>query len=432
MESTPFDSSASPPAPDTDLPQTRAPQTPKRRVWWLVPIALLVVGLGVAGYIANRNLAAQRERQAQLAALRQNIKKVVLQDNALVLEMLDDGALGHITYAEFFKRADKNKEERDDLIRTLRATESGPYGEQVGRFVKLMEGENEWVRAEEAVSRANLEASAKWDAYQTLSDASSQASDKAQAAQNAYLAAPYGYDYAEKLDLDLARSRLSSMGEQSKNAFGEWTKAQDDLKAKKASAALTVADWVRQEPNWYPNFAPRRDIADLLARKKRDYTGQSAAGDDQTVTAPPPGATDVSTPQNATAQSATGASATEATAMGAPQAAPTPSVPTRVHTLEDLPGERFPQTRTRDLSAEEISELSDEDVRYAINEMFARYGMTFRDKDLQAEFEPYKWYRPNEKWTPGQIERAFSKREKHNADLLAAERNDRKNISDEE
>ena len=76
--------------------------------------------------------------------------------------------------------------------------------------------------------------------------------------------------------------------------------------------------------------------------------------------------------------------------------------------------------------------MSDDDVRYAINEMFARYGMTFRDKDLQAEFEPYKWYRPNENWTPGQIERAFSKREKHNADLLAAERNARKNSGDEE
>jgi len=73
------------------------------------------------------------------------------------MEMLDDGALEHITYAEFFKRADKNKEARDVLIRKLRATETGPYGEQVGKFVRLMETENEWVRAEEAVSRASLE-----------------------------------------------------------------------------------------------------------------------------------------------------------------------------------------------------------------------------------------------------------------------------------
>ena len=71
--------------------------------------------------------------------------------------------------------------------------------------------------------------------------------------------------------------------------------------------------------------------------------------------------------------------------------------------------------------------MSDEDVRYAINEMFARYGMTFRDKDLQAQFEPYKWYQPNEKWKPNQIERQFSKREKYNADLLAAERTARQN-----
>ena len=58
--------------------------------------------------------------------------------------------------------------------------------------------------------------------------------------------------------------------------------------------------------------------------------------------------------------------------------------------------------------------------------------MTFRDKDLQAEFEPYKWYQPNDKWKPNQIERQFSKREKRNADLLAAERNDRQSYSSQE
>ena len=421
MESTPFDE-----APDelvAPVPlekQSGAPMQPRPRrpLLWIVPLAVIALILAVVGFHFQRQSAANRAREEKLAALRGDIKKIVLQDNALVLEMLDDGALQHITYAEFFKRADRNKEERDNLIRTLRATEAGPYGEQVGHFVKLMEGENEWVRAEEAVSRAGMEASGKWESYKRISDASEDASQDAAQANSAYLAAPYGYDYAEKAQLDIARARVASMSDNSKTAFDEWKSAQDDLSAKKNSAAVTVADWMRNEPNWYPNFAPKRNIADLLRRKKLDYVGaeSGSSGDSASVT------------KNSDNKNST----PETSDVAAPQATPEPAVPTRVHTTEDLPGERFPETRTRDLDADEIAQMSDEDVRYAINEMFARYGMTFRDKDLQAEFEPYKWYQPNDKWTPNQIERQFSKREKHNADLLAAERNDRQSYSSQE
>ena len=424
MESTPFDNvpdvppvSPPPVSPPPVSPPPTPPSRPKRPLLWIVPLAVIALITAGVGVNFQRQNAANRARETKLAALRGAIKNIVLQDNALVLEMLDDGALQHITYAEFFKRADRNKEERDNLIRTLRATEAGPYGEQVGHFVKLMEGENEWVRAEEAVSRAGMEASGKWEAYKRISDASDEASQDVADANTAYLAAPYGYDYAEKAQLDIARARVASVSDNSKDALDEWKNAQDDLSAKKNSAALTVADWMRNEPNWYPNFAPKREIMELLRRKKLDYAsasaGAGAASDSQDDAA-----------KNAAPETDESPDATEDNApQPAPTVAPTPAVPTRVHTLEDLPGERFPQTRTSDLDADEIGQMSDEDVRYAINEMFARYGMTFRDKDLQAQFEPYKWYQPNEKWTASQIERQFSKREKRNADLLAAERN---------
>ncbi len=418
MEPTPFDDAPDQPiAPHQLEQQPGAPvqPRPRRPLLWIVPLAVVALITAVVGFNFQRQNAANQARETKLAALRGDIKKIVLQDNALVLEMLDDGALQHITYAEFFKRADRNKEERDNLIRTLRATEAGPYGEQVGHFVKLMEGENEWVRAEEAVSRAGMEASGKWEAYKRLTDASDDASQDAAEANSAYMAAPYGYDYAEKAQLDMARSRVASMNDNSKTAFDEWKSAQSDLGAKKNSAAVTVADWMRNEPNWYPNFAPKRDVTEFLRRKKIDYLG--AANDDST---------------NVTKVADDKKLAPAIGAVATPQSTPEPSVPTRVHTLEELPGERFPETRTRDLEAEEIAQMSDEDVRYAINEMFARYGMTFRDKDLQAEFEPYKWYQPNEKWKPNQIERQFSKREKRNADLLAAERTERRNYSSEE
>ena len=415
MESTPFDEAPDEPVAPVQLEkQSGAPMQPRprRSFLWIVPLAVLALVLAGVGFRFQQQNAAFRERETKLAALRGDIKKIVLQDNALVLEMLDDGALEHITYAEFFKRADKNKEERDNLIRTLRATEAGPYGEQVGHFVKLMEGENEWVRAEEAVSRAGMEASGKWEAYKRQSDASDEASQDVTEANTAYLAAPYGYDYAEKAQLDIARARVTSMSEGSKDAFDEWKTARDDLKTKENSAAVTVADWMRNEPNWYPNFAPKRNVAELLRRKKLDYVGAESGSSGETASATKTSDNKNSTPKTENVE---------------PQPTRTQAVPTRVHTLEELPGERFPETRTRDLDAEEIAQMSDEDVRFAINEMFARYGMTFRDKDLQAQFEPYKWYQPNDKWTPNQIERQFSKREKRNADLLAAERNDRKN-----
>ena len=420
MESTPFDEAPDEPVASVQLEkQSGAPMQPRptRPLLWIVPLAVIALILAVVGFNFQQQNAANSARETKLAALRGDIKKIVLQDNALVLEMLDDGALEHITYAEFFKRADKNKEERDNLIRTLRATEAGPYGEQVGHFIKLMEGENEWVRAEEAVSRAGMEASGKWEAYKRVSQASDEASQDVTEANTAYLAAPYGYDYAEKARLDIARARVTSMSEGSKDAFDEWKTARDDLKAKENSAAVTVADWMRNEPNWYPNFAPKRNVAELLRRKKLDYVGteSGSSGESASVT-----------------QTSSGKNSTLETENAEPRPTPTQSVPTRVHTLEDLPGERFPQTRTRDLDSYEIGQMSDEDVRYAINEMFARYGMTFRDKDLQAQFEPYKWYQANDKWTPNQIERQFSKREKRNADLLAAERNDRQSYSSEE
>ncbi len=225
MEPTPFDDTPDETIAPLQLEkQSGAPMQPRRKspLLWSVPLAVIVLILAVVGFNFQRQNAANRERETKLAALRGDIKKIVLQDNALVLEMRDDGALQHITYAEFFKRADRNKEERDNLIRTLRATEAGPYGEQVGHFVKLMEGENEWVRAEEAVSRAGMDASGKWESYKRISDASENASQDVAEANTAYLAAPYGYDYAEKAQLDMARSRVASMSEVSKTAFDEW------------------------------------------------------------------------------------------------------------------------------------------------------------------------------------------------------------------
>ena len=59
-----------------------------------------------------------------------------------------------------------------------------------------------------------------------------------------------------------------------------------------------------------------------------------------------------------------------------------------------LPGERFPQTRTGRMSDEEIDSLSFEDARYAVNEAYARHGITFRRKEVREQFKRMSWYRP--------------------------------------
>ena len=378
-----------------------------------VPVALVLLlggGLGLVTFQKNQQ-AGQREQK--LAALRADIKKIVLQDNALVMEMLDDDALKHITYAEFFKRADKNKEARDELIRQLRATETGPYGEAVGHYVGLLETENEWVRSEEAVSRASLDTSTKWDSYERALKQSSEAGGSVEASYAAYLAAPYGSDFSEKMSYDLAKARLAGASEAARTGFGEWTSAQNDSRDKKRAASVVINDWLRTEATSYPNFAPKRDLTRLLIARKAGYLGATSS---------------------ASPDANEGSSAVEGNEKPSSRVVPVdgsspakkPSVPTRVHALKPLDGERFPGTRTDDLAEDYANSLSDDDLRYAVNEMYARYGMTFKDKTLQAQFEATTWYRPNEAWTMAQIERAFSPREHANLDLLVAQRQSRK------
>jgi hypothetical protein len=60
---------------------------------------------------------------------------------------------------------------------------------------------------------------------------------------------------------------------------------------------------------------------------------------------------------------------------------------------EPFAGERFPETRTRQLSAGEIRAWSPDDRRDAINEMYARHGYDFMKKGLKEHFLRFSWYR---------------------------------------
>jgi hypothetical protein len=80
--------------------------------------------------------------------------------------------------------------------------------------------------------------------------------------------------------------------------------------------------------------------------------------------------------------------------------------------------ERFPQTRTRSMTLEEIRSWSDEKLRYAINEMYARHGAEIENPMIRKQFSRLDWYRPVPGKTYGAAQTEFSAVEKYNVHLL--------------
>jgi hypothetical protein len=80
--------------------------------------------------------------------------------------------------------------------------------------------------------------------------------------------------------------------------------------------------------------------------------------------------------------------------------------PPGVDTLEPgieqprLSDERYPQTREQLLTLDNLKGFTAADVRYAINEIYARYGATFPNHpDVQRQFQQLDWYKPKPELT---------------------------------
>jgi hypothetical protein len=84
----------------------------------------------------------------------------------------------------------------------------------------------------------------------------------------------------------------------------------------------------------------------------------------------------------------------------------------------EFPGERFPATRSDELTVPDVNESSLSDVTYAINEMFARHGAEFKDKKVTKQFEQFSWYNPRPGLSFDEIEPEFSDLEKQNLKVL--------------
>jgi TonB family protein len=90
------------------------------------------------------------------------------------------------------------------------------------------------------------------------------------------------------------------------------------------------------------------------------------------------------------------------------------------------PGERFPGTRLWIMRSMEIENWTPAQLRYAINEMYARHGADFLDKDIKRQFTPFEWYHPISGQTYEQTEKLFNATELWNLKLLGEYRDGRK------
>jgi hypothetical protein len=89
----------------------------------------------------------------------------------------------------------------------------------------------------------------------------------------------------------------------------------------------------------------------------------------------------------------------------------------------NFPGERYPATRTRLLALEELNRFSESELRYAINEMFARHGADFAKREIKQQFANFVWYRPRPEMSFDEIElQLFSDLERANLKVLGEAR----------
>lgn len=86
----------------------------------------------------------------------------------------------------------------------------------------------------------------------------------------------------------------------------------------------------------------------------------------------------------------------------------------------------FPDSSTAEINSEDLKKLSDEELRYAVNEIYARHGYIFKDDQLRTYYEQYDWYKETVK--PEDFsDSVFNEVEKRNIQTLQRERDARNN-----
>ena len=95
--------------------------------------------------------------------------------------------------------------------------------------------------------------------------------------------------------------------------------------------------------------------------------------------------------------------------------------------VRSLDGEKYPQTRTGLITEEEAAAMSYAQLRYAINEIYARHGADFpNQRAIANRFRQFEWYHPRIGASISEIENEFSEIERANVKLLARYRDQRR------
>lgn len=104
---------------------------------------------------------------------------------------------------------------------------------------------------------------------------------------------------------------------------------------------------------------------------------------------------------------------------------PTPEEMPEDETLYQDSGFVFPNSDTELIGRREIENLSDHDLMYAINELYARHGYIFRNQQICDYYEQFTWYRgevPSDEFST----ECFNQIESDNWSLLVSERDKRR------
>lgn len=87
--------------------------------------------------------------------------------------------------------------------------------------------------------------------------------------------------------------------------------------------------------------------------------------------------------------------------------------------LPDTTGMIFPDSDTERLSrATDLADLDMDELRSALNEIYARHGYIFHNEKYQKEFEQYSWYEPTIDADDWDGDKELNNVEKYNVELL--------------
>lgn len=87
-------------------------------------------------------------------------------------------------------------------------------------------------------------------------------------------------------------------------------------------------------------------------------------------------------------------------------------------TKRGWPGEHFPETRLEPVRDDMMANMSDAQIRYARNEIYARRGYLFQNMALRKQFLGMSWYHPKPGRSMAQIRATMTKIESENLKML--------------